>query len=232
VSGSIVCFLGRAQWWFVNGAHTFRKKAAGICAICAGTEPAQCTFMTVRRELLMGACVAALAWGCGGDDSNENGGTHTSGNNGGGGTGQGVAGMGGVAQSPLDATWEAITIDAPVVAERWGHVAALIDDDLAVMFGGTRAGIEDVELDDVWLVDASGETVAFEQVVAAGPAPRYCGCAVYDPDRGKVISVGGRDLNGPLEAETWELDVAAKSWKHIGVALSPPGVIGCAIARQ
>jgi hypothetical protein len=111
-------------------------------------------------------------------------------------------------------------------------MAVTIAPDRAVVLGGTDAGgFGGTVFDSAWIVTiAEGEASATE-ITASGPAPRYCGCAAYDPARDVVVVFGGRDLSGPtLAPETWELDVSASAWMRVEPTTQPPGTIGCAMA--
>jgi Kelch motif len=192
-----------------------------------------CGTKHAATTLTIAALALALAAGCSDGDA----GAAASGGAGGQGAGGaasvgGSGGEGGSIISPLAVQFVATTALPMELTQRWGHVAAWMGDNRAVVFGGTRQGAEPVVLTDAWLVDGSGpEPTATPIAAAATPVPRYCGCAVWDAARERMVAIGGRDLGGPLAAETWELDVATGSWTMMAVAASPPGVIGCAAAR-
>lgn len=114
----------------------------------------------------------------------------------------------------------------------WGYMAVTVAPDRAVVLGGTDAGtFSGTVFDRAWIVTVGDGELSATEVAATGPAPRYCGCAGYDPVRDVVVVFGGRDLTGPtLAPETWELDLAASEWTRIDAATQPPGTIGCAMA--
>jgi hypothetical protein len=115
----------------------------------------------------------------------------------------------------------------------WGFVTAPLGDGRAVLFGGTTANeISGATLDGTWLYDMRGDTPVTSEIESAGPAPRYCACAAYDPDRDVVVLTGGRNLEAPLSVppETWELDLATETWARAGVPETPGAVIGCGLA--
>jgi hypothetical protein len=188
-----------------------------------------CATPVKRRTTGWWVLILFVATGCEnlGDSDTEEG-------SGGGEASTAAAGGGGeLPISPLDVAFEAVTVSSAAPTGRWGHVAASLDDQRALVFGGTGSGVENVVHDDLWLFDASDEPPSFvPMAVTAGPAPRYCGCAVYDPERDIVMVVGGRDLTGPLAAETWELDMAQQTWSQVAMESSPPGSIGCATVRS
>lgn len=125
-------------------------------------------------------------------------------------------------------------IDSPAEGplQVWGYAVARIDDARAVVFGGTNAsGAAGTTLDGTWLFDAATTPPVMTRIDASGPAPRYCGCAAWDPVRERVVMMGGRDLTAPLGVppETWELDLETARWTRIDVD-TPGSVIGCALA--
>lgn len=141
----------------------------------------------------------------------------------------------GLPADPMLARWE--SVPAPDVGPLaiWGFLAADLGDGRALVFGGTNASeASGTTLGRAWLYDMRGSELAVSEVVVDGtkPAPRYCGCAAWDPERGKLVMTGGRDLDAPLGVppETWELDLATSTWTEVAVPSSPQGVIGCSMA--
>lgn len=114
----------------------------------------------------------------------------------------------------------------------WGFMTIPLDRHRALVLGGTDAGALGGQVfDTVWMVTVGEEGVSAELVEASGPAPRYCGCAAYDPVRDVVVVFGGRDLTGPsLDPETWELAVSERLWTRVEAETQPAGTIGCAMA--
>jgi hypothetical protein len=114
----------------------------------------------------------------------------------------------------------------------WGFMTVSLGPDRAIVLGGTDAtSFGGLVFDSVWSVSIGAGTLSATAIEATGPAPRYCGCAAYDPARDVVLVFGGRDLTGPaLAAETWELSLADRTWTRIEAAAQPRGVIGCAMA--
>ncbi len=136
---------------------------------------------------------------------------------------------------PTLAHWE--SVPAPDVGPLaiWGFLTADLGDGRAIVFGGTNANaVSGSTLQATWLYDMRGSEVAVSEVVVDGtkPAPRYCGCAAWDPERAKLVMSGGRDLDAPFSVppETWELDLAAATWARVAVPETPQGVIGCSMA--
>lgn len=128
--------------------------------------------------------------------------------------------------------WEELDASGDGPFGRWGWVAADLGDGTAILFGGTTIDVmgDGERLGDTWLADVRGPTPAFARLETVGlPAPRYCGCMAYDRARGLVILIGGRDT-APLEPSTWVLDVATSQWTDLGIADTPPGSVGCAMA--
>ncbi len=139
----------------------------------------------------------------------------------------------GAAPNPTAVHFEAIDPPADGPLRVWGPMVAPIDASRAVVFGGTTASqLGGTTLDGTWLYDASSGALEAIAIEGDGPAPRYCGCAAYDPDRGRVVLTGGRDLVGPenVPAETWELDLEAGTWTQVEVPETPGEVVGCMLA--
>lgn len=109
----------------------------------------------------------------------------------------------------------------------WGYLVARIDESRAFVLGGTDSA---TVVDSAWLVEVDATGMRASPIDAEGPSPRYCGCAAYDPVRGRVLVYGGRDFEADAARETWELDLEAGEWSSIPTANQPAGVIGCAMA--
>lgn len=148
------------------------------------------------------------------------------------------AGPGGDAGPMIDpsaARWVAAPEPAEGPLMLWGYQTAAIDAHRGLLFGGTTAGeIGGSVLADVWLYDSSSGDVVVTAIQPSDvePAPRYCGCAAWDPDRERLVIAGGRDLDDALDVpvETWELDLDGPRWTRIDAPASPPGVVGCSLA--
>jgi hypothetical protein len=132
---------------------------------------------------------------------------------------------------PTGYRWEELSLPPDSGLSRWGFMVADRGDGTSVLFGGTTldAFADGGSFDDTWLVDARGELPAFTRLEASGgPGPRYCGCAAFDRGKGRVVVVGGRNLE-MLAPETWILDMRTNAWTLLEVE-TPPGVLACAMA--
>ncbi len=162
------------------------------------------------------------AQGCGGDDTAAG--------------DSGTGGDAGVMPSPPPSfAWEAIVpppADGPLGV--WGFMASRMDENRTLVFGGATFEAEGGRgsvLEEAYLYDMSSGAIDITEVTPTdNPGPRYCGCATWDPDRQVVVFIGGRDRAGEeYEAQTWELDVDARTWTQIPVPSTPRGVVGCAM---
>lgn len=139
------------------------------------------------------------------------------------------AAAGGDAGGPAPVRWERVTPAETGPLGRWGFAVADLGDDQVLLLGGTNVAVDmpgGTVVADAWRFDVATMQPT-EVPFAAGP--RYCTCAVHDPEREVVVMAGGRDLAGPLASETWELDLGTETWSRIDVE-SPPGTIGCTLA--
>ncbi|HJL14081.1 MAG TPA: kelch repeat-containing protein [Sandaracinaceae bacterium LLY-WYZ-13_1] len=133
---------------------------------------------------------------------------------------------------PTAARFEALETDGEGPWGLWGYQVAVLDGTRAVVIGGTDAGpFGGTTYDAAWLVEVGEAALSATPLDATGPAPRYCGCAAYDPLRERVVVHGGRDLETPAFApETWELDLASETWTEVASATQAAGTLGCAMA--
>lgn len=196
-------------------------------------------FATMKEKrsgiAVAGLVVATVCLGCGSSDDSDTSAIGGGGDGGSamvGGGGDGGSGGSGGAFDVADVAWQPVGTSTDTPLRRWGHAVARIDGSRAVLLGGTAQGAENVTLSDSWLVDTSAGEITFTEIDAEGPEPRYCACAIWDAAREKVVAVGGRNLAGPMSSETWELDVESETWTQVDVPMSPPGVVGCALARS
>jgi hypothetical protein len=139
----------------------------------------------------------------------------------------------GLIVDPLSVAFRAVDAPASGPLGIWAPLVARIDDDRSLLFGGTNAGTTSGStFGGTWLYDARSGVLEAIEIADDGPAPRYCGCAGWDPERERLILTGGRELSLPLSlpAETWELDLAAGTWTQVDVPESPDAVIGCMLA--
>lgn len=136
----------------------------------------------------------------------------------------------GVAFDPSAVRFDPATPEGDGPWGLWGTLVARVDDRQAYVVGGTNVGRLGGEVfADVWRVSA-GETLTAERLEATGPAPRYCGCAAWDPDRERLLVYGGRDLTvNAFDPETWELDPAGPTWTRIEGATQHATTLGCAM---
>lgn len=143
----------------------------------------------------------------------------------------GSPGDSGVGIDPSAVRFEAAEAEGEGPWGRWGTLVAPMDERRALVIGGTNAGrLGGVTYDDAWIVTV-GDTLTASRVDAAGPGPRYCGCAAWDPVRQRLVVFGGRDLETTAFApETWELDPAAPAWTRIDGATQHAETLGCAMA--
>lgn len=138
------------------------------------------------------------------------------------------------AGSPVDPTsarFRAATTDGDGPWGLWGFLVAPVDDSRAIVIGGTDAGEGTTTYDSVFRVEATAGGLTATRIDATGPAPRYCGCAAYDPVRDRVVIYGGRDLTvNAFAPETWALDLGSETWTELSSATQPTGTLGCAMA--
>ncbi len=114
--------------------------------------------------------------------------------------------------------------DAPT-GPIWGYSVATVGPAEAWLFGGTSADAGGGDaLDTTWHLTAEG-LAAVDDV---GPGPRYCGCAAWDPTRGRAVVVGGKD-HGDLFAETWSFEPGV-GYANVTADPHPSAPVGCAIA--
>ncbi|MCB9678057.1 MAG: hypothetical protein H6737_23355 [Alphaproteobacteria bacterium] len=117
--------------------------------------------------------------------------------------------------APEGLRWEAVAVEGNAV---WGATTAG-----PYVLGGV--GANQRVRSAVRRVDA-GDPLVLE-TVADLAIPRFCGCSLYDPTRGAVIAIGGRD-DGFTESRTAErIDLATGT----SIALDPGGAadapVGC-----
>jgi len=142
------------------------------------------------------------------------------------------------AMPPMPPTYGFELVDPPPTEGPlgfWGFMASRIDESRTIVFGGATFSADGgggSVLEESYLYDASGaDLVITELMPTSDPGPRYCGCAAWDPDRERLLFIGGRDRSGAEYApETWELDIAGPTWTQITVPATPLGVVGCAMA--
>jgi Galactose oxidase, central domain len=114
--------------------------------------------------------------------------------------------------TPTDAT----TVPIEREATAYAHDAA---NHRLYLFGGLTG---DVELNDVWIVDATNTTrPQWRQLcspTSCGPAPsqRWGGHAVLDERAQRLVVFGGRGADGVAMNDTWELDLSAEpTWREL-----------------
>jgi hypothetical protein len=133
---------------------------------------------------------------------------------------------------PAHVTTERLAAFTPI-GPHGGALVADVGDGTAWLFGGIDANTQSgTVLGDLWHLDATGDAPSFTRIEAmnAGPDPRYCGCAGWDPMTKRLLVAGGRGRSQTdLYAETWAYDPAENSWTQQPLP-RPAAAVGCAMA--
>lgn len=92
---------------------------------------------------------------------------------------------------------------------------------VALLFGGESTG--STYEGDTWEFDPA-KNAWTKLTTAVAPSPRRQVSMIFEPKRGKVFLYGGQVAAADADADTWEYDPAAKSWKMIETGTGPGGL--------
>ncbi|MGH7294600.1 MAG: Kelch repeat-containing protein [Polyangiaceae bacterium] len=141
------------------------------------------------------------------------------------GTDAGEGGAGDDASQGTTPTWTAFASRGS--DSRWGVPLAYAGKEGAFLaFGGSQYPTVIAAPGTFSLSMSTGQWTQLTDVTP--PAPRYCGCATYLPDRDQVLLIGGQD-GAPMTPAAFTLDLATSAWTAVSGAV-PAGAIGCMTA--
>jgi serine/threonine protein kinase len=114
--------------------------------------------------------------------------------------------------------WTMLTNPTPSPRARADHILTSVEIDghrKAFLFGGRTGQGSRGGLDDLWLFDGEWTQVS-KKAGEAWPTPRSSCAAAFDEKRNVVVLYGGISEDGKHLQETWEWDVAERSWTALG----------------
>lgn len=180
----------------------------------------------LTRLLVPSLAIALLgAWSCSGSSFSGSSGSSSGG-------GASSSGSGGVDAGPQEpdagnaqAPWQVESTTVPNLQAVWGGAVAPVSATESYLVGGVQGPLGPVAT-TVQHVQRVGDTVQVS-VTTDALAPRFCGCAMVDPNAGELVVVGGRDASFQEDATGQVVNLQTGAVSPLDLGVAGTYLVGC-----